>query len=209
MPALRQVTPGARVPSEFVGLARDLIRRIAASHRAADARRSALLAPFRPAESIRIFMPTPRPGAMTRLASRLRTAAPLCRLRLTVEHEGDGLTVAEAWLMPAAVENDNWAGEEPALALLQRRLEIGPLRFVDEHRYVAGVGLHGLARRYERCADRSDTAVLGDLAALAEGYAAAAASGGEFEIPVPSGGRWIGAVGPGDAVAIVRTYMGD
>jgi hypothetical protein len=71
---------------------------------------------------------------------------------------------------------------------------------------IAGVGLHALARRYQRGADRTDTAVLGDLLPIATDYRAVARAKGEFSIPA-GGGSWIGACGPFDAVAIVRTFV--
>ena len=91
--------------------------------------------------------------------------------------------------------------------MLLRDLTITP-KFTEVNRRIAGFGLHSIARRFERGGDRTDAAVLADFSALAAGYAAAVAARGEFEITVPSGGRWIGAFGPGDAVVIVRTFIG-
>jgi len=40
--------------------------------------------------------------------------------------------------------------------------------FIESNHRIAAAGLHALARRYERGADRTDRAVLADLMALAE-----------------------------------------
>jgi len=50
---------------------------------------------------------------------------------------------------------------------------------------------------------------MADLRALADGYRAAIAKGGDFAIPTKSGGKWIGNVTEvdGRAMMAVRTYV--
>jgi hypothetical protein len=199
--------PAGRVPVEWIGRARDLIRRIASAYPEAEARRSALIAPFRPHPAIKIFMPKPRQIVLKRLASQLRATSSLCRLRHAVQFYRGRLVVTELWLKGTWLEHDAWTEREQTLALLARKVEIGPPGFTEANYRIAGVGLHALARRFERGGDRTDATVLADILALIDGYEAAVAAGGEFEIAVPGGGRWIGAVAPGEAVAIVRTFL--
>jgi hypothetical protein len=45
-----------------------------------------------------------------------------------------------------------------------------------------------------------------DLLPIASAYRAIARAKGEFAVPA-GGGRWIGAVGPADAMALVRTFV--
>jgi hypothetical protein len=195
-------SPG-RVPAEFVGLARRLRDEIAAAYPEAEIRRETLIYPFRPRPG---FVPMPRHTALKRLANKLRSPPALGRLRAVAKFEAGELRVVELWAKPAKLEHDDWAEDEPALAILLRSITIRPPEFAETNHRITGIGLHALARRYQR-GTRSDRAVLADLLALAEGYPAAVAAGGEFAIPVPGGGRWIGAVAPGEAVAIVRTFV--
>jgi hypothetical protein len=116
--------------------------------------------------------------------------------------EAGELRVVEVWAIPARLEHETWAEDEPALALLLRSITIHPPEFAETNHRIVGAGLHSLARRFQRGASRSDRAVLRDLLALAEGCPAAVAAGGEFAITVPGGGSWIGAVAPGATVAI-------
>jgi hypothetical protein len=192
------------VPVEFIGLARQLIRKITTASPDAKARRETLVAPFRPTPG---WQPMPRHTALKRLANRLRTPPALCRLRAVARFDAGELRVVELWAKPARLEHDAWAEDELALALLVRSITIRPPEFVETNHRIAGLGLHALARRYQRAAPRTDRAVLADLVPLAEGYPSAVAAGGEFEIATPGGGRWVGAVAPGSAVAIVRTFI--
>jgi hypothetical protein len=59
---------------------------------------------------------------------------------------------------------------------------------------LAFVGLHALARRYERGAARDDLPVLRDLAPLGRSWGKAIQGGDDFAIEAPAGGRWVGAV---------------
>lgn len=70
-------------------------------------------------------------------------------------------------------------------------------------RTIASVGLHALARRYQRTRAADDDAVLADLAALAEH----ASEEDEFRCTVPTG-EWIGnlAAAGGRPVLLARTF---
>jgi len=103
-----------------------------------------------------------------------------------------------------------WGGSEPepAIAILMTAVFSQPPHFAYEQSLIADVGLHALARRYERGEGRDDDAVLRDLAVLAHGHAAAVAAGGEFQIPA-GGGRWIGSTTlvKDTLVLAVRTFV--
>jgi hypothetical protein len=83
--------------------------------------------------------------------------------------------------------------------------------FHTEDKTLADVGLHGLARRIERGRPNDDAAVLADLKSLADGWRAALAKGGDFSIPTPSGGKWLGSVTAvkGAPMLAVRTFVFD
>jgi hypothetical protein len=84
-----------------------------------------------------------------------------------------------------------------------------PPRFEERHLVLATVGLHALARRYERGEDLSDFSVLRDLAGFRRRWRRIVeAETDEFEVPTSTGGRWIGAtmVYEGDQVLAVRTF---
>jgi hypothetical protein len=181
-------------------LARGLIRRIAAAYRVAETRRGRLLRPFRPRPG---FTPIPKHAHLVLLSERLRHLRALCRLRAAAKFDDGHLRVMEIWAVPAKLEHDDWNETEPALALVVRLIKIEPPGYTEKDERIAAVGIHALARRYQRGQDRIDRAVLADLLALAQG---AVGAGGEFAIPA-SGGRWIGAVAPGAVVAIVRTFV--
>jgi hypothetical protein len=98
---------------------------------------------------------------------------------------------------------------QPALAIVLRSLAVKPPAFEERSIVLACVGLHALARRYQRGAARDDAAVLADLHPLGRGGLEAFRDGGEFAIPAPGGGRWIGAVAPHDRTVMVRTFFAE
>jgi hypothetical protein len=201
-PPVRPAAPD-RIPVEYIGLARNLIRRITAAYQAAESRRGRLLRPFRPTAN---FRPVPRHIHLQTLSERLRHPRALCRLRGAAKFEAGHLRVMEIWAVPATLEHDDWHETEPALALMVRLIRIEPPNFVEKDERVVAVGIHALARRYQRGAEWADAAVLGDLLALVEAYPRAGPAPGEFAAPA-SGGRWRGAIAPGSSVMIVRTYV--
>jgi hypothetical protein len=97
---------------------------------------------------------------------------------------------------------------DSAVAIVSTSVICAPPRFA-ERRLVADIGLHALARRYQRSTGWDDGAVLRDLLPLANAWGAVIAEGGDFAIPAAGGGRWIGsATLVRDApVLAVRTYI--
>ena len=104
--------------------------------------------------------------------------------------------------------DETWQGrEQPGVGIaLFEAVCAPPEPYADRETVLACVGLHAIARCFQWVPDRSDNRVLADLFALAHGgVAAVGKSLDDFEVPNPSGGRWIGAVEPSGA--IVRTFV--
>jgi hypothetical protein len=196
--------PTGRVPVEWIGRARALRKRIAAAHPNTEATTEALIFPLRPRPD---FAPQYGPRMLHLAASRWRALPDLGRLRLVARLEAGKLDLAELRLVPSRIDAARWSEDEPALGVMLRTVAVAPPTFEEKALLIVGVGLHALARRYERGADRADRAVLADLLPIAVGYPALIRARGEFAVPVRGGGRWIGAVSAGDAVALVRTFL--
>jgi hypothetical protein len=166
------------------------------------------LAPFRLGRAL------PRPAKPRRLAQDWRRLAKqwralpmLGRVRLVIRQDATNLQITEIRLKPVRLTSAQWVVDEPgaAVALRAIRIEPGePLR--EENLLMCTVGLHALARRFER-AEREDGAVLRDLREIGLGWPRIMAKAGEFRIPL-SGGVWRGGVtgGPAKTMA-VRTFV--
>jgi len=198
--------PPGRVPVAFIGLARALRGRVAEAHAAREAAAERMLAPFRATAR---FTPMPRHKLLKVLAAAWRVLPDPGRLFLLAEAEGGRLRITEIRAAPSRLMMGGWDAGEPALSLMLRDVRIVPPDFRETAALLAIVGLHALARRYERCHVRTDPAVLRDLAPVGRSYADAVGRGGEFAIQTAGGGRWIGAVmASGDApVLAVRTFV--
>jgi hypothetical protein len=199
-----------RVPVEFVGRARLLRDRIAEPAIDWAVGSVDLLAPFAGANS----SPMSRRTLLSRLPASWRALPDVGRLGLGI-HRGAPLTIFEARCIPYAVGRDGWSGDELSVAVVVRRVEVRlrPQPEVsDVAPIVAVVGLHGLARRYERGSDATDGAVLRDLAALTDRRrwrTGMRDSRSEFDVPVADGGCWRGAATMLDdkPVLAVRTFV--
>lgn len=190
-----------RVPVEFVGLARQLRRRVVDEERRFVDEVERLVAPLRPRGR---FTPVARQVVLEMLGLAWRRRSPLGRLRLVVNYARPRLDIVDLRLADARVYG--WSGDdEPALAVVLHHVGIAPPAPTRESvTMIAALGLHALARRFQRGADRSDAAVLADLVELALRAPDAVAAGGEFEVATPNG-RWVGATI--DGYALVRTYV--
>jgi hypothetical protein len=188
---------GARVPVEFIGLARAFRARIAGPPRID------LLRRVRPRPG---FQPMPRHAYLRRLAAEWRAQPHPGRLALLAEFDDGRLHVAELRAAPAKMRFAAAGFEELAITIGFHVVTMLPPKFREMSAIVADIGLHALARRYQRVADNSDEAMRADLAALAPKWRDTA---GEFRIPAPSGGEWIGAVTTvrGSPVLAVRTFV--
>jgi hypothetical protein len=189
---------GARVPVEFIGLARAFRGRINCKPPVD------LLRRVRPRPG---FQPMPRHDYLRRLVADWRALHDPGRLALLADF-ADGMHLAELRISPTRMRFAGWhdEGTEAALSIGLHLVTCKPPKFREERAIVADVGLHALARRFQRASDHADAAVLADLAALAPKWRDTA---GEFRIPAPSGGHWIGSVTAvrGAPVLAVRTFV--
>jgi hypothetical protein len=190
---------------EFVGLARQFRSRVVAAERAFVDDIEPMVAPLRPRER---FTPVPRQVVVRILGRTWRYRGPLGRLDLVARYDNPRLDLIDIRLADAKVICDAWVGDdEPALAVVLHHVGIAPPAPLRESAtMLASLGLHALARRYQRGADRSDDAIKADLLALAHAAPGAVIDGGGFEIATPSGGCWIGAV-VDSRYCLVRTFL--
>jgi hypothetical protein len=185
--------PGARVQNLYVGLARSLWYRLRAEHERVRPERDRLIRTFQAHAANRQLTGK----VINRLLAQWADLPGLGRLGLEIEQPaGGGLRLTELRCIPSRMTLEGWNEPELAIGLDALRIVYVPRREIAVKRDPLGdVCHHAVARRYERCRDRSDDAVLRDVAALvgdADRYLAAVGDGGDFAIPTPSGGTWIG-----------------
>ena len=86
-----------------------------------------------------------------------------------------------------------WGEAEPALALSVMVVACEPPRFACTSARVAHVGLHALARRYQRGDGTTDAEMRRSLNPIAQAARDAIGGAGEFAVEA-AGGRWVGTV---------------
>lgn len=199
------------VPMEFIGKARALRARIERDQDRFEAEAERIIYPLRP----RPAWPAPtRRDYLAAVGGEYRLLHSPCRLECITKIDGGGRLVL--FELRAAASRMTFAGwgeaNEPSIRASLYVLKTPP--FEERQGALAEVGLHAIARRFERGRPDDDRAVLKDLVALAWGFADAAsgeASTTEFAIPAPSRGRWIGALAALDSesepVMAVRTFV--
>jgi hypothetical protein len=128
------------------------------------------------------------------LIQRYRAIKSPCRLDLHTCIEKDGaLTMLETTAVASRIARPDWESDEPAISVEARAIGSHPFR-VDRS-LLADVGLHALARRYQRGWSIDDRSVLLDLTPLCYRWASTVRAGGEFRIAAPQGqGEWVGEV---------------
>lgn len=189
-----------RVPAEFVGLARALRAQMAAEH----ARWEPCAAELIELTQVRTGFRRPKARHVAELWSALPGAG--ARLGHISKSKPARLRIAELRLFPARLRMDHWPPDADELSLSLACITLGMegSRIITDHTLLADVGLHALARRYERGRGRHDEAVLGDVALLAGAYERVVAQGGAFAV-----GGWRGDVAliSGVPVLSVRTFV--
>src|SRR5437764_14911833 len=108
----------------------------------------------------------PRQAHLAALHRRWRALPAFGRMRLTSKFDKGRLRITEMRVEPDRISLPGWDSGELALAIVLRMLTIRPPAFSQRMMPLAFIGLHALARRYERGAARDDAAVLRDLAPL-------------------------------------------
>lgn len=134
-------------------------------------------------------------------------------LRRAVKRDADGgLQAIEARVVASRVALGHWevGGDELAISIIVGTVIIGPRRYDEAAATLATVGMHALARYFERSGDGSDAATERDLRVLLHAYPATVETAGEFRIPTAAAGAWAGAVMMAQAdaqpVMAVRTF---
>jgi hypothetical protein len=191
------------VPAEFIGQARVLRDKVGV----AAAARDRLLAPLRPKGN---FTPIPTHSRLQRVAEEWWAMPAFARLGLIADFADGALKIAELRArrvrMRFTARNDGEA--ELALAVELKLVRMQPPAFREETKPLVDAGLHTLARRFERGADRSEAAVLADLSALARAYPNKIIARGEFKIAAARG-YWVGSgtTVKGVPALAVRTFV--
>jgi hypothetical protein len=130
------------------------------------------------------------------------------RLGVIAEFADGKLRLADLRCRPVRMKFPNWDSDELALGIKLTKVICAPPTFKCEKTLLVDVGMHALARRFER-GDRSNATVLSDLVPLLHAYRSAITAGADFEIRASSG-RWRGSIsnvrnwGP---VLAVRTFI--
>jgi len=200
------------VPVEYVGLARALWRRLDAEWRTVEPAQIALIERLRERLPRRGFRPK-RSISSHAFAAQWSALPSLGTLLYGCKNDHGWLRISEVRAIGARLSFEDWGmGEaEPAIALWAIRIAADPQDRVHVETFVLGdLALHAVARRVQRGVDRSDAAVLRDVAALVTtDNFVTAMRGGEFRLPCASGGSWIGRrVRYRDRLTLaVRTYV--
>jgi len=199
---------GAMVPMQFVGLARDIRRRVDRDALAWGDRADKLLEPFKTeGKATRV--------ALVRAYHAWRKLPAIGRLGpLTIALDTAGLRIEEIRLYAGqiAIGRQSWSDHEDVVDIRRVRLDLTQSHCAGDVVLIATVGLHALARRIERGGSAGLTPILDDLRILAESYdRVLAALPNAFRVPVSSGGHWRGVVmrsPDGRPQLTVRTFLG-
>jgi hypothetical protein len=205
----------AHVPVEFIGIARDLVRRL---ERADDAAVLAMGASAYP------LIDRHRREHRTLRTENLADAARHWRLNMPpfgslgrrIELGRKRLDISETRAAAATMTRKGWAHDEPGVSLIDHVLVAGPHDVAARVELHANISLHALARRCER--DRQHTAdddLFADLRILAEAYPSLAAQPRGSEVKLAARrGSWIGETddvrnqaGYTVRIACVRTFI--
>jgi hypothetical protein len=196
-----------QVPYEYLGLARDIRRRIDKDALAWGDRADALLEPLKTKERRSRV-------ALVRLFHAWRKLPAAGRLGpLTITLDTTGLRIEEIRLYAGqiALSRRSWQDHEDVIDIRRVRLGLTSTGYVSDVLLLASVGLHALARRVQRGSLPGLTSILSDLQTLAESYHRILQGPNAFRIEAPSGGAWIGVVmrSPDDRPQLtVRTFLG-
>jgi hypothetical protein len=180
------------VPREFLGQARAFITRMQRAGRERDRSIAAIMDRIvnRLAGGRRI-----RYEQFPEIARALTECEYEGRLRFRVEGmlSCRTLTVSEISLNGMKTSLESWQDktEELTLVLNQSTITVSKKDCKLEQHSVGYVGLHGLARRFQRGFDNADAAIFSDMVSivLAGGHRAVAANA-DFEVTCPDGSWW-------------------
>jgi hypothetical protein len=197
--------PGARVPIEHVGRARDLRRRLLAVDPLVEAGIRAVQRPLdRRLKNHPVLRRDGLQGAMRGWDNLPRFG----RLASAVDIADIGNPhFVQLRCVPAMVHLDHWREPQPGVAIVVLGVVVRDRRTVLVVRDQAAASLHSLARRYQRGRDTSDIAI---LAELGEAALLHRPQGDRFGIAVAEG-SWLGHVEDIDdrRLLMLDTFVGD
>lgn len=195
MPSSGRPSPRAAigfVPRECIGLARQLRRRVEKEHRQFRDAAVALLEPFQLGRS---FPAAQERLLLRRLAFQWRNKLPASsRLAVRVDLDrANRLEIVETRFRDSKLRVPGWTDDAPGVSIERIIFLVVPPLFSETEQGLVIVGLHAIGRRFERSsgAQRTDAAVLADLAALEAAWERAlAARQTDFRVPALGGGHW-------------------
>jgi hypothetical protein len=204
-----------RVPVEYIGRARDLVRRLERSDDIAVVAMAAAAYPL--VDRHRKEHRTLRAELLADAARHWRINMPLFgRLDRRIELERKRLRINERRCSAATMTDKRWTVTEPGVSVINHVLHAEPHNVVARVELHAQIGLHALARRYQRDPRHTtDDDLFADLLAVADAYPALVpiAPKTEFKIEAKFG-LWIGQVdavrnqgGYTVKIASVRTFV--
>jgi hypothetical protein len=183
------------VPREFAGQARLFCARIDSAAKTASAAVQQIAAG---AQAIVRRRPSWRPEHFAGFERQWRRTIPdEGRIGLVIERCKRALTIAEFRLSGSSYEDIRWSQRFPensvSLMLCTCRLTT-PAAFEIKRHAIATLGIHAIARRYQRGFDNTDRAIQTDISELALNVSQLlSASSQTFALPCPSG-FWVGAI---------------
>jgi hypothetical protein len=153
-----------------------------------------------------------RPVFMERVRHRWFEMPDRGRLQCIATFEKRKLKLAELRVVAGTIVSSAWAdgADEPGLALRSTVIVRSARGGRRESQILAHVGLHGIARHFQRAWDVGEEALFRDIKSLSDWYPETVTKGGEFAIPTHEGGAWMGRVISGGEGSIpvlaVRTF---
>ena len=216
MPVALAELPFKPVDREYIGLARDLRRRVEAVATETTARTGAIvrscLAEFkRRNKGLRV-------DELIAAEQQWRKLSSFGLLQQSIVRDRKSLVITEHRLVVnrmVKIPEVDEAVDEPGVMIVRGALSLLPGSAQWEPVTRATCSLHALGRRYGRGYGRADAAVMADLASLVTVADALIGAGpGPFRVVAPCGGCWTGQVGmlraPGDPdtlAVMVRTFL--
>jgi hypothetical protein len=196
------IAAGTPVPVEYVGRARALREMIAKEQQRYAAAVEKIIKPMQP----RPAWPAPTaPRYLRRMAREFSKLKSPCRIIPDAEYDGEELVISDLVATASSVAFDGWVEAEPSLRLTLHILRTPPYEYGSVA--VAEIGLHALARRYQRGRPATDGAVLRDLRPFLGAFRRAIeTSDAEFRIATGAG-AWFAQLSADRSTIVARTFI--
>jgi hypothetical protein len=197
----------SHVGYEHIGIARDFRRKIAKAEAEWGDAADRLIKPFQRNGTVRRVDIIRLSHAWRKLPGDFAQLG-----ELKVGLEGDTLEIVEARLVTSKLElpRRSWEGRtEEGVGIRLLKMRIAPAMFLGDFLPAADIGLHALARRFQRGRRSGLTALREDFVALAAVYPQVVTAMGDFPVEV-EGGVWLTNVMCDDErrpCLVVRTFV--